>query len=401
MALAVVTAAAAAVTYPETRAEQRQEAAQQASLNDAPAAEVKGESRSPNGRFEVRTAGELDLWISGVRVPEALQILDTETGEILWEDIGYVSQTALWSPGNNLVAIACGARTWGKVYVVDTESWTKWEFTLPDGSPIPEYLFFPEDWGLWLDEDTLRVTLGREAEEQHTYRCSLLTEGDGHLTGSVLEETAEVLSENYDFDHDGVLETTELVTVLTPETEYFPAWYILRVVRQDGAELWTTTAHWSHPGWTSVFACEIGGQDYLLQYEPEMWQGWADYSYRLFSLNAVSAAGTPEEWTLRENSVTWDSNYGMDGHQSNSAALADFLEEVHGYLDQGTLLLSTEGGEFRTGSSGAAFRLDMDLWDAFCPYDETRSLLENLESLEQVLTAARQAAEMKAEQGVI
>ncbi len=35
----------------------------------------------------------------------------------------------------------------------------------------------------------------------------------GQLTGSVLEETAEVLPGNYDFDHDGVPETTELVTV--------------------------------------------------------------------------------------------------------------------------------------------------------------------------------------------
>ena len=62
---------------------------------------------------------------------------------------------------------------------------------------------------------------------------------------------------------------------------------------------------------------------------------------------------------------------------------------------------SQRARELREERDRAAFRLDMDLWDAFCPYDETRSLLENLESLEQVLTAARQAAEMKAEQGVI
>ena len=67
-------------------------------------------------------------------------------------------------------------------------------------------------------------------------------------------------------------ETTELVTVLTPETDYYPAWYILQVIRQDGVELWSAGAHPSHAGWTSVFACKIDGEDYLLQYEPEMYQ---------------------------------------------------------------------------------------------------------------------------------
>ena len=32
--------------------------------------------------------------------------------------------------------------------------------------------------------------------------------------------------------------------------------------------------------------------------------------------------------------------------------LADFLEEVHSYLDRSILLLSTEDGEVRTGGSG-------------------------------------------------
>ena len=393
--LAAVTAAAVGLTYPGTAAERQAAAEYRALLESAPVARVEGETLSPNGRFEVRTTGKSEMHVSGYVVPEFLQIANTETGEILWQEPGALWQSARWSPVNNLVAIAYGGRTWTQVKVISTAYWTGWDFTLPDGGPIPEYVFLPEDWGTWTDMDTLLLTVGRggDAGESRTYRCTVRTNQDGTLSGSALEQTTEVLSEDCDFDHDGVPETTELVTVLTPETEYFPAWYILRVVRQDGAELWTTTAHWSHPGWTSVFACEIGGQDYLLQYEPEMWQGWADYSYRLFSLNAVSAAGTPEEWTLRENSVTWDSNYGMDGHQSNSAALADFLEEVHGYLDQGTLLLSTEGGEFCTGGSGAAFRSDMDFWDDFCPYDDTLSLRENLENVDRFWTEARQAAE--------
>ena len=84
--LAAVTAGA--IGYAASRqAEERaaEEAAYQAYLDALPLAEAEGETCSPNGRFQVRTAGESDLWISGVRIPEALEIVDTETGEVRWE----------------------------------------------------------------------------------------------------------------------------------------------------------------------------------------------------------------------------------------------------------------------------------------------------------------------------
>lgn len=395
LTLAVVTAATVGVEYPKMAA-QRQEAAEyRAILEAAPLAQVEGEAQSPNGQFRVETAGRTDQYISGWIVPEFLQVTSTDSGAVLWQDQGWLTQSAAWSPDSRFLALAYSTRTQSGLKVVDTQTWTDWDFTLPDGSPIPEYIFFPEDWARWRGDSSLEVALGRgEGEEAHTYCCSLLTDESGQLTGSVLEETTEILSEDYDFDHDGVPETTELVTVEAPDGDVRPAWYELRITRQEGTELWSTTAHWSHPGWTSVFACQIDGQDYLLQYEPEMWQGWGEYTYRLFHPYIISpASNEPAEQVLRESAVTWDLNFGREGHHLNAAALADFLEEVHGYLDRSTLLLSTEDGEFRTGGSGAAFRLDMDLWDAFCPYDETRSLLENLENLERVRTAARQAAE--------
>ena len=352
--LLAVTAGAIGYTASWQAAEQaEEEAAYQALLDAAPAAEVVGEPVSANGRFEVRTVGESDLWISGVRIPEALQIVDTETGEVVWEDTGYVSQSALWSPGNNLVAIACGARTWGTVRVVNTAYWTTWEFTLPDGSPIPEYTFLPEDWGRWLDMDTLLVTVGQggDAGAQHTYRCSLRPDEDGILTGSVLEQTTEILPGSYDLDHDGSPETVEVVTVLTPETPYFPAWYDLVVRTADGAVLWTEEdLALAHAGWGSVFACTVDGADCLLTYDPAVYQGSAAYAYELLSLeNGVLTL-------LRQGSVEFDIDAGI--LDFDPEAIAAFLEEVHGYLDASTLLLSTEGGEYASGGSGADFRGD-------------------------------------------
>lgn len=351
--LLAVTAGAIGYTASRQAAEQAEgEAAYQALLDAAPLAQLEGEPVSPNGRFEVRTVGESDLWISGVRIPEALQIEDTETGEVVWEDTGYVSQSALWSPGNNLVAIACGARTWGTVRVVNTAYWTTWEFTLPDGSPIPEYTFLPEDWGRWLDMDTLLVTVGQggDAGAQHTYRCSLRPDEDGTLTGSVLEQTTEVLPGSYDFDRDGAPETVEAVTVLDPETVGASAWYELWVHDGDGTTLWSATAGLSHAGWRSFFACTVDGADCLLTYDPAVYQGSAAYAYELLSLeNGVLIL-------LRQGSVEFDIDAGI--LDFDPEAIAAFLEEVHGYLDASTLLLSTEGGEYASGGSGADFRGD-------------------------------------------
>lgn len=67
-------------------------------LENTPVAEIEGEPISPDGRYEVVTEGASEHYVSGVRLPETLQIVNTETGEVLWEDMGYLWQSALWSP---------------------------------------------------------------------------------------------------------------------------------------------------------------------------------------------------------------------------------------------------------------------------------------------------------------
>lgn len=350
-------------------------------LADTPVAVLEGELVSPDGRFEVRAAGKSDNYVSGLAPPEKLQIVDRLTDEVLWEDMGYLTQSVLWSPDSRYLALSYAGRTWEDVKIFETDTWTSWDFTLPDGSPIPEYTFLPYDqpWGEWLDHDTLLLTVGRgcDDEEQHTYRCSVDTHQE-QITGSTLEQTTETLPGNYDFDHDGEVETVELVTVLTPETPYFPAWYELQVKGPDGGLLWMQDAGLYHVGWVSLFACEVDGQDYLLRYCP--WAGpgqYCAYDYKLFSLDSGGA-----EVPFRENRVGFDLEFDSTMHSFDPTAIAAFLEEVHGYLDGSTLLLTTERGNFRTGGSGVDFRQDMDFWGDDCPYDESKSLEENLRNYE-------------------
>ena len=395
LALAVITAVTAGVASPQMAAQRQETAEYQAPLEAAPVAQVEGETLSPNGRFQVRTAGKSEMYVSGYVVPEFLQIVDTETGELLWQDQGALWQSARWSPANNMVAIAYGGRTWTQMKVISTAYWTGWDFTLPDGGPIPEYEFLPEDWGTWLDMDTLQLTVGRggDAGEPHTYRCTVRTNQDGTLSGSTLEQTVEALSEDYDFDHDGVPETTELVTVGEPGSGNV-AWYEVRITRQDGQELrqmpyGVDSLALTHPGYGSVFAIRLWDEDLLLILHPTMYQGWADYGYEVVAFYQAES-GDWETYLCMKDAVTFDTNFGMDGHQFDAGRIAEFFWYLREYLQSSTVLASTENGEFQTGIPG----LELQNY-AF-------GGLLSLDSLEAMEAAVRQQeAEMKAEQGAI
>lgn len=317
------------------------ERAYQELLEAAPLAAVEGEAVSPDGRFEVRTAGETDLYVSGVRVPEKVRVVDRVTEEVLWETDGMVSQQALWSPEGGYLALALSARTWCDVIIIETENWTSWEFTLPDGGPIPEYTFpadhQPQPWGEWQWEGCLDLTL-ESGEDVSRCTCYLSTE-EGRVTGETWERTVETLPGSYDFNRDGQPETVEITSVGSAHT--------LSVLDADGSTLWEEEAHCAHAGWTSIFACSVDGQDCLIRYLPTMYQGWAEYSLQVFSLDAVGG-----EQILHESGVTWDCNFRMEGHQYDVEALTDFLWEVHIYLRDSTLLMSTEDGEFQFNLPG-------------------------------------------------
>lgn len=345
-----------------------------------PVGGVEGEAVSPDGRFEVRAEGASGEYISGIQPPEFLQIVDRETGEVLWQDHGWLSQSALWSPEGGFLALAYSARTWCSIIIFETENWTSWEFALPDGSGIPEYTFLPYDepWGVWQSEGSLDLTIGRggDGEEKKYYTCAVETR-DGKLEGTVWEESREALPGSYDFDHDGEPEIVELVEVYGDEAQNTAGWYNLRVRTGDNRLYWGKSFAEAHPGWGSCFACRVDGEDYLLRYLPTMYQGFATYEYELFSLREPG-----KEAVVQKGTVSFDINFGSPMHEDyDPAAIAAFLEEVHGLLEDSELLLTTENGEFRSGGSGAAFRDDLEVWTEEELYDENRSLEENIRAI--------------------
>ena len=85
---------------------------------------------------------------------------------------------------------------------------------------------------------------------------------------------------------------------------------------------------------------------------------------------------------VREGSVSFDINFGSPMHDEfDPAAVAAFLEEVHGLLEDSELLLTTEGGNFRSGGPGLDFRDDLARWTDNELYDENKSLEENIRDI--------------------
>lgn len=191
-----------------------------------------------------------------------------------------------------------------------------------------------------------------------------------------LKESLVLLPGSYDFNHDGEPEIVELVTVGEDREPNLEGWYELRVRTEDNRLYWGQSFIEAHVGWGTCFACRVEGEDYLLRYLPTMYQGYASYTYELFSLDE-----TGEEQVVREGSVDFDMNFNELHERFEPEEIAAFLEEIHGLLEDSELLLTTEGGNFRSGGPGSDFKDDLAYWTGDPLYDESKSLEENIRDI--------------------
>ena len=383
LALAVITAVTVGAEYPRMAAQQL-EAAECQTLLETP---VEGNAISPDGRYQLR---QTDAGGDGEAVPsmETVQLVSADTGEVLWEESGDYETSALWSPEGTYVALSQRQRACGSVTVVETETFTSRQVPLPVDVESAEYAWISAEE--WVDSDTLRIRCRdtREGGEGTLYRWSLCPEGELQA-GTFLKETTEILPGNYDFDHDGVPETTELMTVGEPSGGSV-AWYELHIAGGAGAAdaprpLFDGTLALQHPGWGSFIAVTVEGKDNFLMFAPVMYQGFATYWYELISFREDGSADL-----LDREEVSFDLSFGREGHQFDAEAIAGFFWKLRGILQNSTVLMSTENGEFQTGIPGLELQNYM--------FGD----LLSLDSLDAMEAAVRQQeAEMKAEQGAI
>lgn len=129
-----------------------------------------------------------------------------------------------------------------------------------------------------------------------------------------------------DLDHDGESEVIAQRTIC-PGMEYG-----LVVQKLDGTQIWEQEAGLAHVGWDTVLLYSEGGEDYLVQYQPTMYQGMGNYNCRVFSLEGGRET-VKEEWSV---------DYALPVEKT--AEMKAFAEEVGLLLEKCNVLLSTEEG---------------------------------------------------------
>jgi hypothetical protein len=146
-------------------------------------------------------------------------------------------------------------------------------------------------------------------------------------------------------------------------------WFELEISDADGRLLWGQEAATAHTGWKNFFAYHLDGKDYILDYGPNMYQGYAGYGYHLFSLTKDG-----RKVFYQKNEVDFDVNFDSPTFtgEYDPVAIGAFMDEVHSYLEGDcTLLLSTDGSGALTGTSGADYRGDDLTGGELYAYDGT------------------------------
>lgn len=175
-----------------------------------------------------------------------------------------------------------------------------------------------------------------ETGEDGPERLSLKTSDEYYVKQAYVENYTIVL----DLTQDGVEDSIEVALdkVKNPkDAEMFTV--SLKSGKTDKI-LWGLPVSTVHAGWYGVYTYEEKGKRYLMVYKPAMYQGMADFSYKVFS---VDEAG--EEKVLHSDRFQFDLNHLKE---TDPASFEKFVEGLNQYLRQAELIVSTLEGNVLT-----------------------------------------------------
>lgn len=181
-----------------------------------------------------------------------------------------------------------------------------------------------------------------------------------------------------DLNHNGIAEEVRLAD--SESGQELEIW-------ENGELINRETGHYSHTGQYSVFLCTLDGKDYLLRYQPTMYQGFGTYSYSL--INLADNRRTVDKW----RGVDFDINFGSPVHSSfDPEAIAAFMEEINGLLVHSVQLLNTEEELLATFDREGQLYDSLwwlDDWEPDFVRDGKKSLRENLEDFRIAMTSVQ------------
>lgn len=151
-------------------------------------------------------------------------------------------------------------------------------------------------------------------------------------------------------------------------------------VTEGNEVIFTQNAYTAHVGWIALFLYQKDGQDYLLRYTPMMWQGHADYGYRLFYLAEDGLKGDSEV-IVQEDWIRFDIDFGSSAHGDFDPETIDaFLTDVNALLSGSVQLMNTDDDLSQAFEwTGSLYHVPTFLrWEENFSYDESKTMLENL-----------------------
>ncbi len=186
-----------------------------------------------------------------------------------------------------------------------------------------------------------------------------------------------------DLNHNGVAEEIHLTDIDDGQG--------LRLeIRENDELIVREEGYHAHAGWTSIFLCTLDGEDYLLRYQPMMFQGVCTYSYTLSALSLTDSTET----MVQSNSIDFDINFGSPTHSDfDPEAIADFMDEINDLLSHSVQLLNTDSDLSDTFEKEGRLYDSLwwlDSWEPEFVRDENKSLVENLKDFQTAVTAIQE-----------
>lgn len=140
-------------------------------------------------------------------------------------------------------------------------------------------------------------------------------------------------------DHTG--SSTEIIEVYTGDVGDGDSGMVL-IKDTSGQVIWDIEAHTTRAGWNNIYLTEVNGKEYLLELRIEDRDGYGAYSYVVYSLEQILG--------------TWDGTILLNGASFSYSSTEDLTGEsyhlwadaMNPYLENATLLLSTQDGVIRT-----------------------------------------------------
>lgn len=204
--------------------------------------------------------------------------------------------------------------------------------TLTETAEAATVRFTVYDGGEILCTGALEITRTGEENGQSFYAARLggtdlmtLRQNDYNMGASLaLSDSAAIIAYS-DLNHNLVNESIVV-------REVAPGMLYELTVEENGVEIWSTEASPAHTGWNTILLYSNSDGDYLVRYQPAMFQGIGSYICTVFSLEGGQET-VKEEWSV-----------DFELPVKETPEMTRFAREVGILLRNCTVLLSTERG---------------------------------------------------------